>query len=64
MSQSWPGMELVSKPSTFYSNHLISLDILGVPDISVGKESACNARDPSLIPGSGRSTGEGIGCPL
>ena len=23
-----------------------------------------NARDPGLIPGLGRSTGEGIGCPL
>ena len=33
-------------------------------DSSVGKESACNAGDPSLIPGSGRSTREGIGYPL
>ena len=32
--------------------------------VSVGKESACNAGDPGLIPGSGRSTGEGIGYPL
>ena len=31
---------------------------------SVGKESACNAGDPVLIPGSGRSTREGIGYPL
>ena len=31
---------------------------------SVGKESACNARDTSSIPGSGRSPGEGIGYPL
>ena len=31
---------------------------------SVGKESACNAEDPGSIPGSGRSTGEGIGYPL
>ena len=31
----------------------------GFPDGSVGKESACNAGDPGLIPGSGRSTGEG-----
>jgi len=31
---------------------------------SVGKESACNAGDPSLIPRSGRSPGEGIGYPL
>ena len=28
---------------------------------SVGKESACNAGDPSSIPGSGRYPGEGIG---
>ena len=31
---------------------------------SSGKESACNAGDPGLIPGSERSTGEGIGYPL
>ena len=31
---------------------------------SVGKESACNVGDPSSIPGSGRSPGEGIGYPL
>ena len=30
------------------------------PDSSVGKESTCNAGDPGLIPGSGRSNGEGI----
>ena len=30
----------------------------------VGKESTCNARDPGLIPGLGRSAGEGIGYPL
>ena len=34
------------------------------PHSSVGKESACNAGDPSLIPGSGRSAGEGKGYPL
>ena len=34
------------------------------PDSSVGKESACNAGDTGLIPGSGRSTGEGIGYPF
>ena len=32
--------------------------------ISVGKESTCNAGDPGWIPGSGRSSGEGIGYPL
>ena len=34
---------------------------LGFPGSSAGKESACNAGDPSLIPGKGRSTGEGVG---
>ena len=34
------------------------------PHSSVGRESACNAGDPSLIPGSGTSAGEGIGYPL
>ena len=37
---------------------------LGFPCGSAGKESACNAGDPSLIPGSGRSPGEGNGYPL
>ena len=36
----------------------------GFPDSSVGKESACNAGDPSSIPGSGRSPGEGKVYPL
>ena len=30
-----------------------------LPDGSNGKESACNAGDPGLIPGFGRSPGEG-----
>jgi len=34
------------------------------PDSSVGKESACNAEEPSSIPGSGRSAEEGIGYSL
>ena len=37
---------------------------LGFPDSSVGKESTCNAGDPSLIPGLGRSAEEGIDYPL
>ena len=47
----------VAKSRTQLSN-------LGFPDSSVGKESICNAGDPSSIPGSGRSTGEGIGYPI
>ena len=38
--------------------------MLGFPDSSVGKESACNAGDHGSIPGLGRSAGEGIGYPL
>ena len=34
------------------------------PHSSVGKESTCNARDPGLIPGLERATGEGISYPL
>ena len=34
------------------------------PDSSAGKESACNVRDPGLIPGLGRSPGERKGYPL
>ena len=33
----------------------------GFPGGSDGKESACNAGDPGLIPGSGRSPGKGNG---
>ena len=35
-----------------------------VPGDSGGKASAYNAGDPDLIPGSGRSPGEGNGNPL
>ena len=34
------------------------------PGGSAGKESACNAGDPGLIPGLGRFPGEGNGNPL
>ena len=36
----------------------------GFPSGSDGKASACNAGDPGLIPGSGRSPGERNGNPL
>ena len=36
----------------------------GFPGSSAVKESACNAGDPSSIPGLGRSPGEEIGYPL
>ena len=41
-----------------------SKSLPGFPDRSVGKQSTCNAGDPGSIPGSGKSTGKGIGYPL
>ena len=38
--------------------------VLGFPDGSEVKASACNAGDLGSIPGSGRSPGEGNGNPL
>ena len=40
--------------------------ILGASLIAqlVGKESSCNAGDPGWIPGSRRSSGEGVGYPF
>ena len=37
---------------------------VGFPHSSVGKESACTVGDSGLVPGLGRSPGEGIGYPL
>ena len=37
---------------------------MGFPGSSAGKEYICNAGDLGLIPGMGRSPGEGIGYPL
>ena len=37
---------------------------MGFPGGSAGKESACNVGDLDLIPGLGRSPGEGKGYPL
>ena len=36
----------------------------GFPDVFYSKETACIVGDPGLIPGSGRSPGEGNGNPL
>ena len=39
--------------------HLLGVIILGLPGGSDGKESTCNVGDLGLIPGLGRSFGEG-----
>ena len=47
------------------SEDLGNLEIRGAfPGSLASKESACNAGDPSSIPGSGSSPGKGIGYPL
>ena len=43
---------------------LLGYNEVGFPGGSDGKVSACNAGDLGLIPGSGRSPGEGNGNPL
>ena len=45
-------------------NIYASIPCLGFSDGSVGEQAACNAGDPSSIPGLGRSSVEGIGYPL
>ena len=40
------------------------MSLLGLPGSSDRKASAYNTEDPGLIPGSGRSPGEGNGNPL
>ena len=49
--------------SVFISEHckLLKIGESGFPHSSVSKESACNAGDLGLIPGLGRSPGEGNG---
>ena len=55
-------------PNLFFkknNNKLLNLYwSMGFPGGSDGKESACNAGDPCLIPVFGRSPGEGNGNPL
>ena len=50
-----------NKFSALFNNYSLPL---GFPDSSVGKESACDARDPSSTCGLGRSSRERIGYPL
>ena len=52
----------VQTTAQLHSFHM--LGTRGFPCSSVGKESACSAGDQSLIPGLGRSPGEGNGNPF
>ena len=47
-----------------FTDCLVCMYVCVLPWWFSGKESACNAGEVGLIPGSGRSLGEGIGNPL
>ena len=54
-----------SNPGLLHCRRILyQLSCQGFPGGSEGKASACNAGDLGLIPGSGRSPGEGNGNPL
>ena len=63
-------LKLPVSPILYLSSNPTSIIIIsylltmGFPGGSVSKVSACNVGDPGLIPGSGRSPGEGNGNPL
>ena len=48
-------------PWSLVKKHLSLITVEGFPGGSDDKESSCNSRDPGLIPGLGRSPGEGNG---
>ena len=48
----------------YYLTVIITIALCKVPCSSAGKESACNAEDLGVIPGLGRSPGEGNGNPV
>ena len=51
---------VLASPVPFHINFRINFSIStkGFPGSSAGKESTCNAGDPGLIPGLGRSAGK------
>ena len=62
---SWLYLALGGLPNQPFRGKICHLQaFLGFPGGSDAKQSACNAGDPGLIPGSGRCPGEGNGNPL
>ena len=73
MHQFYSNVFFYNEESPFYSwvrkirwrrDRLLTPVFLDFPYGSAGKESTCNAGDLGLIPGLGRSSGEGIGYSL
>ena len=60
-----PALKTITVPSnSFFFLKQVPILLMGFPGSSEGKESAGNAGDLGLIPGSGRSPGKGNGNPL
>ena len=59
-----PAMQETSVQFLGWEERLPTPVFLGFPFGSASKESACNAEELDLIPGLGRSAGEGKGYPL
>ena len=59
-----PDYILMRKTHNKWEKLGIFMVVKGFPGSSACKESACNAGDPSSIPGLGRSPREGLGYPL
>ena len=61
----WPGVEEEDpEPCSSHRHTKITATYRATAGASDGKESACNVGDMALIPGLGRSPGEGNGNPL
>ena len=57
-------VQLLGQEYLLEKGYLPTPIFLGFPGGSAGKESACNAGDLGLIPGLGKSPGEGKGYPF
>ena len=63
LSYSWVTHSTPTEPPSLVTLLQSGFMHKGFPRSSAGKEFTCNAGDPSLIPGLGRSAGEGRGYP-
>ena len=57
-------VQFLGQKTHWRRDRLLAPVFLGFPGGSAGKEYACNAGDLGLVPGLGRSPGEGKGYPL
>ena len=64
-TQDWSPLGWTGWISLLRKDYILRFEVYqAFPDSSIGKQSVCNAEEPSSISGLGRSHGEGIGYPL